>query len=606
MRYILSEMKENNKTPIKVFEKNNTISMTEKRRIKSEDFNILPNIKNEIKPYNSNANYETQITIKKDSSDKTKEFLKSYTSTLDLGIRRKLLFTDPEYKNNMNKTIRHNRFKSQNIYFKPFQKNIIEYINNGKEMINFLPDNYYTLINDRFQYEKWVMYKKTFKIFEEKIKNYENSSTISLSQGFKIKKFEDENIFLTLKSIKIQIINKKTNEKEQLFLPFNILPFFYGYSYNIFLLFLTLIIKITNQNKIEFLTHLIKELIIEISKTFELFKENCLFFDKRSQEIKKFPLLFNSNYYSLEIIPPKIELKKTKGAKLIKLAGKGLLIYLLENDFLKWDTATLCYLSSLKSFRDEVHYIFQIKVNEKILNIEEDKNINFLSKGKMTLESIKNKKEFSFFIQLKKDEEKKVFFIHFHPYIIEIIYEDIVKKYYLTFKEMKFLYNLIKNGYKLENIIHKCIIVNELNKKIYFSLDILKGYEIQKCDKFFYEWNNNNTLSTKLKLNIHQPFLEWKQFNDYNTLGYINLLNYNFPLSNELYFSLVTNKFEMWPKILNEYSEDMFSLINETNNKRRDYSLNTTGNMVVRKTTTRRRTNKNKYSKILAKIQFDN
>ena len=612
MRYILSEMKEKNRTPIKAFENNifqnsKTISGTGKRRIKSEDFNIFPNIKNEIKSYNSKEKLDIEINPNKDSSNKTKEFLKSYTSNLYNGIKRKLLFTEPELQNNLNKTARHHRFKSQNISYKPIEKNIIEYINNGKEMINFLPDNYYRLINDKFQYEKWLMYKNTIKIFEEKIKKYEISNIISLTQGFKIKKFEDDNIFLTLKSIQIKIINKKTNEKEELFLPFNILPFYYGYSFNQFVLFLTLIIKITNENKIEFLTNLIKDLIIEISKTFELFKENSLFFDNRSQEIKKFPFLFNSNHYSLIIIPPKIELKKTKGAKVIKLAGKGLLIYLLEKIFLKWDTATLCYLSSLKSFRNEVHYIFQIKQNENIINIENENNIKILYKGKMNLESIDNKREFSFFIQLKKENKKELFFMYFHPYIIEIIYYDIIKKYYLTFKEMKFLYNLIKKGYKLENIIHKCIIINEINKNIYFSLDILKGYDIQKYDKFFYEWRNDNKLSKKLKLNIHQPFLEWKQFNDYNTLNYINLLEYNFPLPNNLFISLVTSKFEIWPKLLNEYSEDIFSLINETNNKRRVHGLNTTGNIVVRKNTSRRKTNKNKYSsKIICKIQFDN
>ena len=120
------------------------------------------------------------------------------------------------------------------------------------------------------------------------------------------------------------------------------------------------------------------------------------------------------------------------------------------------------------------------------------------------------------------------------------------------------------------------------------------------------EYNINN-LSKKLKLNIHQPFLEWKQFNDYNTLNYINLLEYNFPLPNNLFISLVTSKFEIWPKLLNEYSEDIFSLINETNNKRRVHGLNTTGNIIVRKNTSRRKTNKNKYSsKIICKIQFDN
>ena len=41
-------------------------------------------------------------------------------------------------------------------------------------------------------------------------------------------------------------------------------------------------------------------------------------------------------------------------------------------------------------------------------------------------------------------------------------------------------------------------------------------------------------------------------------------------------------------------------------NKRRDYGLNTTCNIVTRKTSTRRKTNKNKYSKLLGKMQFDN
>ena len=59
----------------------------------------------------------------------------------------------------------------------------------------------------------------------------------------------------------------------------------------------------------------IKKVEIQIGKSHDLFKENCLLFNHKSQEIKKFPFLYNKTIYLFEIIPPKFELRKNKGAK---------------------------------------------------------------------------------------------------------------------------------------------------------------------------------------------------------------------------------------------------------------------------------------------------
>ena len=607
MNYILSEMRQKNLSPIKVFKFKNEKSENFKplshpgRTVKSDDFDNISNtkLKYEIKSYATNSrNNRIEESPKKSNIDKTKEFLKTYTSSLDIDIRRKILFTDHDYPLSLNKTERNNKYKTKVNFFKPVQRNIIEYINNGEAMINLFPDNYYRIINDKFEFKNNLLYQNTLKNFEDKIKNYENSDIISYSKGFKLKKFGKENIFLTIKSIKIKITNKKKNEKQEYFLPFNIIPFFYSISYSKFILFLAKLLEITKKNEIIFLKDEIKEKIEELVKIIKLFTESCSFYDKKSQEIRKFLLLFNHNIFSLEIIPPIIELKKTDGAKIIKIAGKALMIHLMENEFNNWEKSTLCYLSSIKSFRDEVHYIFQIKNNQKIVKIDPIK-IKLLFKEKLNLDLIENKKEFSFLIQLSKDEKNEIFFFHFSPYIIEIIYEEMIKVFYLTFHEMRFLFNLIKKGYNLENIIYKCIIINEKKRDIVFSLNILNGFDIQKFENFFYQ-GNNNSFNSKIKLTIQQPTIEWRSFEDKSNTGKIELLKYNYQVPNSLLFSLLSNKFENWPRILNEYSEELFNFANEVNHKRRKYTLNTTGIVKSKKSVTnRRRTNKPKLSKIM-------
>ena len=387
MKCILSEMKEKYYKPIKLFRStlitdfypNTNTKKTMNKRIKN---NI-----NEKRPKSAIQN------INDSNSNR-------YTISSEIEVRKKILFTDSDYPLSINNTEENFGLNTTKSFYFPLSevnKNIIEYINNTEAMANFLPNYYHRIIEERFEYKNYNNYFRIMNILNDKITNYEDSNISSLTKGFKLKKYEKENIFLTLKSIKLKIINQKINDKIEFYLPFNLLPFYYAFSIDIFIIFLSMIIEITDDNKIKVKKEEIKKVEIQIGKSHDLFKENCLFFNHKSQEIKKFPFLYNKTIYLFEIIPPKFELRKNKGAKIIKNAGKGLLIYLIENDFFNWYNYALCYLSSIKSFREQVNFIFQLKKNVNIINIDKYKiNFSFCYEKKIILIILIIKKNFLF------------------------------------------------------------------------------------------------------------------------------------------------------------------------------------------------------------------
>jgi hypothetical protein len=584
MKYILSEMREKHYKPLKLFRSTlitDYYPNTNTKRTRNEKkINI-----NEKRPMSS-------IQNKLDSN------FNKYTISSEIEVRKKILFTDSEYPLSINNTEENFGLNTTKSFFSPLtqiNKNIIEYINNSEAMVNLLPNYYYRIIEDKFEYKNYNNYVKIMGILNEKIHNYEDSNISSLTKGFKLKKFERENIFLTLKSIKLKIINQKKNDKMEFFLPFNLLPFYYAFSIDKFINFLLMIIEITKDNKIEVKKEEIKKLEMQIGKSLDLFKENSLLFNNRSQDIKKFYFLFNNEIYLFEIIPPKIELRKNKGAKIIKNAGKGLLIYLIENDFFNWYNCTLCYLSSIKSFREQVHSIFQIKKNINIINIDKFKiNFCFCYENNYN-DYINNKKEFSFLAQLKHNNQDKIYLLNFKCYMIEISFEQIVRKFHLTFYEMKLLYNLIQKGYNSKEIIYKCLIINEKENDFTFSIKLLKDLDVQKFDNFFYKSKNNNILN-KLKIILHYPIIEYFQLEDRSKLELFEEIKYIFKVPYSLIGTLINTNFEKWGKVLYNISHIILNPKNEFNaNKIVEQDNNRKSK--TKKSLTKRKTKLFKFSK---------
>ena len=577
MKYILSEMRQKHNKPIKI--------------LKNTMITGLTYSTNAIKIKKKETRNKETLNLKSLNINNNNNNINKYTSSFDIEVRKKILFTDSDYPLSVNSTLENFFFSKTQSFFLPSKENknnnIIDYLNNNDAMYNLHNNYYYKIINDKFDYNENDKYKNLINILEEKIKNYNFSNEIILTKGFKLKKFDKENLYLSLKSMKIKIENKLYKDKIEFYLPFNIIPLFYALDLNKFILLLISSLEIKENKIIKLSNEKLKNYIIEIGKNIELFNENSSFYDKKSEEIKKINFLFNNNIYLFEIINPKIELKKLSGIKIIKNSGKGLLMYLIENDFFNWEKITLCYLSSLKNFRKEVNYIFQTKKNSNIINLDKYKFNPFFYR-KINLETIYNKKEFSFLISLKKNNEEEIFLFSFHPYIIIIIYENIEKEFFLNFHEMEILFNLKEKGYKMENIIYKCLIINEKSKEIFFSIELLKDIDIEKFDNFFYQIKINK--KSKLNIKINSPFFEYFCYE--NKENKFSLIKYNYIIEDSLLSLLIKNDFENWNNILNQFSENIFNNLNEVNGNKNHFSQK---NLKSKKTFSKKKTLKHKY-----------
>ena len=142
---------------------------------------------------------------------------------------------------------------------------------------------------------------------------------------------------------------------------------------------------------------------------------------------------------------------------------------------------------------------------------------------------------------------------------------------------MKLLFNLIQKGYNPKEIIYKCLIINEKENDFTFSIELLKDFDVQKFDNFFYKSKNNDILN-KLKIIIHSPKIEYSQFEDRNKSGIIEEIKYNFIVTHSLLGKLLYSDFEYWGNILYDISSIILNPNNDVNAKKtitqEDFSKN--------------------------------
>ena len=248
-----------------------------------------------------------------------------------------------------------------------------------------------------------------------------------------------------------------------------------------------------------------------------------------------------------------IKIKKEK-IEIIKLAGKGLLLNLSKNNFSNWGNIILCYLSSFKYFRNIAKKIYKNE-NEgnEFINLD-----NIIQQNILYNQFLKNsenfEKSFSFMCFIP---EKNVFnFYTFLPYKISINYNNEEYKFQLSFSEMKKLYKLQKK-YNINYIINKCIIIK--NKQLFFSLDLIKNYNIKELKNFFYPHYNNHII-----LYIKNPRLIWNEINSDKKI----IIEY-YELNDNLLEKICHNPLKNYPFIFSSEINNILNEIHENQIKRK-------------------------------------
>ena len=511
---------------------------------------------------NNNSKDEKNETLKfsflyKRSLKKKKINLKlktigSFTKKINSEIKRRIMFTNSDYPSSFKEFDLGCSLENQ-IYFKRINQplNIIEQLDNEDIMMKFLPNNHCFIFKEKFYFNEKDNFSLFFNQFIQQIQNYKFNNQNQLKTFYSLKKLRYEKINLNFYSFCIRIYKNLEIIKE-INLPINIIPFYFGINFRNFIFFISRILIFEN-NEIYLEKNLIEKTINELFKTNDFFNKDCLLFDNKNYENKKFKLIINKEEFQLEILTPMIKIQKEK-IEIIKLAGKGLLLNLSKNNFSNWGNIILCYFSSFKYFRNIAKKIYKNENEEnEFINLD-----NIIQQNILYNQFLKNsenfEKSFSFMCFIP---EKNVFnFYTFLPYKISINYNNEEYKFQLSFSEMKKLYKLQKK-YNINYIINKCIIIK--NKQLFFSLDLIKNYNIKELKNFFYPHYNNHII-----LYIKNPRLIWNEINSDNKI----IIEY-YELNDNLLEKICNNPLKNYPFIFSSEINNILIEIHENQIKRK-------------------------------------
>ena len=511
---------------------------------------------------NNNSKDEKNETLKfsflyKRSLKKKKINLKlktigSFTKKINSEITRRITFTNSDYPSSFKEFDLGCSLENQ-IYFKRINQplNIIEQLDNEDIMMKFLPNNHCFIFKEKFYFNEKDNFSLFFNQFIQQIQNYKFNNQNQLKTFYSLKKLRYEKINLNFYSFCIRIYKNLEIIKE-INLPINIIPFYFGINFRNFIFFISRILIFEN-NEIYLEKNLIEKTINELFKTNDFFNKDCLLFDNKNYENKKFKLIINKEEFQLEILTPMIKIQKEK-IEIIKLAGKGLLLNLSKNNFSNWGNIILCYFSSFKYFRNIAKKIYKNENEEnEFINLD-----NIIQQNILYNQFLKNsenfEKSFSFMCFIP---EKNVFnFYTFLPYKISINYNNEEYKFQLSFSEMKKLYKLQKK-YNINYIINKCIIIK--NKQLFFSLDLIKNYNIKELKNFFYPHYNNHII-----LYIKNPRLIWNEINSDNKI----IIEY-YELNDNLLEKICHNPLKNYPFIFSSEINNILNEIHENQIKRK-------------------------------------
>ena len=484
---------------------------------------------------------------------------------IDLSLRRSLVFTDPDYSEPFKFVVNHMILKPK-IFALKKKRNIIEYLDNGNIMMSYLHKKDYQILNDNYTgYDSITFLKSKISSHIDKYNMHQKTTS------FYTRQFPPKEIKLSLISISFEFINSK-NESNILYLPLCTIPFYYSISDEIFYLFITKIVDISNEiNEIKINNASIIKYINEIYNDIDMFGKNSKFYSTNLTK-QPFDWLTDKEHYKIIIRPPQLEIKQENVFTFRKLVGKGLMCKLLENNYENWDILSLCYLSSFKNFRNAIGILYGKKVNSKICNkgkfYDVDEELNEINKKPLNDGTKSN--TFSFFTTITQDMMLKNFFFTFFSYTICVELHNITHCFNIPFENMKFLFDL-KSKYNIQNIIKKCLFIKE--EKPELNLNLLKDTPYDKLDNFFSSNVPKNkelidSSFSELTIKVQDPRLEWRDILSVTNTTVKDITSHNYCINTSLLDQLLNSQLKEWPPIFNKYSDELGKEVDKKYNRR--------------------------------------
>lgn len=439
---------------------------------------------------------------------------------------------------------------------------------------------------------KYISYKEKYSLISEKTNysllsellcktNYTHEVFNSIGKKENSFNVNDDNINITLRCDSIKLLfyikqsnsnnsyckseakNKTNTKKQEIVFPFELIPMFYGLSFEELKLFLALIIFYDSDSKtFEIDNTVFNEYYVVFKETKEFFKENSLFSKLNSKESViqlEYPWITYTDRYIVKLKLPHYSfcinyLDKTGYNQLPINIEKTIGIHHLSNfiktDFKDWDLYLMNSFCIYKDFRNVVNRALSknpLKQPKQkiILGLPLKKSIEDLSD--MT---------WDFFYSHK---EGTSYYIHFNSLKILLRFNENdnaveeFKTFDLSMKQTRQLLRL-RQLFSIEELLKRCVIVDNKSDLIgninsnsgmnvsfcYNTLDLFDDsycrYLMEQEEHLNIEMNNNSKkeklydilfmyVCMFLMLFFREPSLEWK----YAVSGDFNKKTYLFP-----------------------------------------------------------------------------
>ena len=151
----------------------------------------------------------------------------------------------------------------------------------------------------------------------------------------------------------------------------------------------------------------------------------------------------------------------------------------------------------------------------------------------------KSEKYFYFLSQFPNKDSNKIVFFRLYFYKVKVICGGKEYTYEMSYNDMKKLY-LLQKEYNLDDIINKCLITDIKNEKVYFSLDLIKGHDINQN---FFQHEKIHTILIK------SPRIHWFENIHSERLNSNEIITETYIFNNELIESLINNPLHSFPFI---------------------------------------------------------
>lgn len=344
-----------------IFKNKNLISLSKHSYNVQTEFSMFSKMSetlNTLNTINSEKSYDKWVNFKINNKNKSKHTIR---------LKKVLLETDYDNSNDKGNTnldteqSNHNTSTLSEIFKKSkYQSKDVNLINLDK-LLDLEDPNYFNV--NEFFLEKYR--KSNICFLKRKIEDFIIKKTENFTE-IKTKNFLTENnglkVELALHSMEISFFNKTTYQQTCFQLPFNFLCIFYYMELDYFK---TLISKIFNFDET------FEKITLEyekINETIIQFSDIILNSQKFDKQIKESCILIDwltPNYvYEMKITFPFVEFKiKNKQSCFVKTVDKELMIYVMQNNFIKWDYYILSYLKYSKIFRSSLNSVLKYNVN---------------------------------------------------------------------------------------------------------------------------------------------------------------------------------------------------------------------------------------------------